>query len=94
MCYGARWNAGLSMSPCGPVFSMIVRLADLTRISARVFECGQVTDERRWATPQSRRNCWVNAALNSGRPSDANSFAMPHVTKHSRNRANPSISQR
>ena len=36
----ARWNAGISTSPCGPVFSMIMRLADLTPISARVLECG------------------------------------------------------
>ena len=35
-----RWNAGISTSPCGPVFYMIIRLADLTPISARVFECG------------------------------------------------------
>ena len=35
-------------------------------------------------TPQSRRNCWVNAAVNSGPPSDANSSAMPYVTKNSR----------
>ena len=36
----ARWNAGISTSHCGPVFSMIMRLADLTPISARVLECG------------------------------------------------------
>lgn len=36
----ARWNAGMSASPCGPVFSMIKRLADLTPISARVLEWG------------------------------------------------------
>ena len=35
------------------------------------------------STPQSRKDCWVNAAVNSGPPSDANSSTIPYVTKHS-----------
>ena len=70
----------VSRLPCGSVLLVISHLTVFTPISARQFECGNATEDSRWCTPHSLRNCCVAAAVNSGPPSVAHSSGMPNIT--------------
>ena len=57
----------------------MIRLTDVTPISALQFERGNATDDRQWCTPHSFRNWRVSVARNSGPASVAISLGMPNV---------------
>ena len=78
-CSMACWNALVSRLPCASVLLVMSRLTVFTPTSALQLECGNATDDRRWCTPHSLRNCCVDLAMNSGPPSVAHSSGMPYV---------------
>ena len=80
-CSMATRKASVSKPPVADVFEVIILFMVLTPISARQFECGKATDDKRWSTPQVRRNDFVIEAVNSDPPSVAISSGMPKVAK-------------
>ena len=61
------------------MLSMIILFIVFTPISALLLLWGNATDERRWWTPQLRRNVDVAVDVNSGPPSDESSSLIPNV---------------
>ena len=80
-CRMARWNASVLRLPSCPVFFMISLFTVLTPISALLLLWGNATDDRRWCTPQLRKNFAVADDVNSGPPSDDSSSLIPNVVK-------------
>ena len=68
MCFNiGGWNReSVFRLPFGVVLSVMIRLSDFTPISALQLDCGNATDNRRWCTLHSIRNCCVAVAVNSG----------------------------
>ena len=78
-CRMACWNESVLRAPSFPMLPVISRLTVFTPISARQLLWGKATELRRWWIPQSRRNCRVVWAMNSGPPSEESSSGMPYV---------------